>query len=135
MSRPRIPTSVLDAKGAFIANPQRKRANEPTTDRSLGRPPKTLDIEHAKIWKDLQRQLLPGVAKVSDRIAFEALTNLVYRLRKGTLSGHGYSLLLQFSGRFAMTPSDRSKVAVDTKPASKLDKFMNRPKPAPAPVQ
>lgn len=134
MSGRRTPTAILDARGSFLNHPERRRPNEPTTTRPLGGPPKHLDIDHAKIWRDLKRQLLPGVAMGSDRTAFECLVNLVYRLRKGTLSDHGYSLLLQFAGRFALTPADRSKVAVESKPASKLDKFMNRPKPAPAPI-
>ena len=116
-------------------HPDRKRPNEPATTRPLGGPPKHLDPDHAKIWRDLKRQLLPGVAMGSDRTAFECLVNLVYRLREGTLPDHGYSLLLQFAGQFALTPADRSKVAVESKPASKLDKFINRPKPAPAPIQ
>src|ERR1039458_3605010 len=31
MSRPHVPTAILDAKGSFIHNPQLKRQNEPKT--------------------------------------------------------------------------------------------------------
>jgi len=71
---------------------------------------------------------MPGVAFYSDRTAFEALVRIVYQLRKGTLSNHGYTLLLQFTARFAMNPADRSRVSVEKDKESKLSKFLNKPK-------
>jgi phage terminase small subunit len=128
MSRPRQPSAVLEAKGSFLSHPARARSNEPTDARPLGGPPKHLDIEHKKLWRELQKHLMPGVAFYSDRTAFEALVRIVYQLRKGTLSNHGYTLLLQFTARFAMNPADRSRVSVEKDKESKLSKFLNKPK-------
>jgi phage terminase small subunit len=126
MSRPRTPTAVLNTKGTFLKHPERKRTGEPTTDRPLGGPPKHLDDEQRKTWQEIKRQLLPGVAKHSDRVMFEALVRLVTKMRLGTLSAQGLNQMIQLSSRFAMTPSDRSKVIVDSKPESKLQNFLKR---------
>src|SRR5437667_9262488 len=71
MGRIPQPTAILDAKGAFLTHPERRRPNEPYETRPLGSPPKYLSDEAKKLWKEIAHNLLPGVSKVSDRHAFE----------------------------------------------------------------
>jgi hypothetical protein len=126
MGRPRTPTAVLDAKGAFIKDPQRKRPNEPSTDRPLGKAPEHLSENEQALWDEIRKRLLPGVAKRSDRDAFESLVLLKARERSGLILPAERGQLIALYGRFAMTPSDRSKVFVDAKPKSALSDFLNK---------
>lgn len=128
MARPRIPTEVLDARGSFIPHPEREktREHEPTTDKPLGEPPARLDTETQTIWREVAEQLLPGVGKRSDRQMFEVLIRLIAKLRKGTIRMMELNALVSLCGRFAMTPADRSKVAVSAEPSTALTRFLNR---------
>lgn len=127
MGRNRTPTEILDAKGTFIANPQRSRPGEPKGSQPLGGPPTYLSKEEKKVWKDLAKQVLPGVAYQSDRTAFELLTRLTYKLRSGQMTkSSDMATLISLCSRFAMTPADRSRVVVDKPKESALSTFLNR---------
>jgi hypothetical protein len=130
MPKPRTPTALLDAKGAFIRNPERKRPNEPTTDKPLGKPPGRMPEEEQQVWREMSKRLLHGVAKRSDRDAFESLVLLKVRERSGLILPAERGQLIALYGRFAMTPSDRSKVFVDAKPKNSLSDFLNKNKSA-----
>jgi hypothetical protein len=128
MGRPHIPTAILDAKGSFIHNPQLKRPNEPKTTKPIGPPPKWLTPEEKVVWKDLAKQALPGVLMFSDRNAFELLVHLTSQFRQRAKTSQGdKSLLLNLMAHFAMTPSDRAKVQVETPKESALSKFLKHP--------
>jgi hypothetical protein len=135
MSRPPIPTAILDARGSFIHNPQLRRPNEPKTNKPLGAPPKWLSPEERVVWKDLAKQALPGVLMYSDRNMFELLVHLTAKFRaREPMTTSNLALMFNISGHFAMTPSDRAKVQVEQPKVSKLAKFLSQPKPsAPAP--
>jgi phage terminase small subunit len=141
MGRNKTPTAILEAKGAFLINPQRARPNEPKGDHPLGSPPKYLSKEQKKIWKEIAKRLLPGVALESDRDAFELMVRLTAAMRHGVKMADGTimpaevamkaadrSTLISLWSRFAMTPADRSRVSAEKPQESALDKFMrNRP--------
>jgi hypothetical protein len=63
MTRPRKPTAVLEQGGAFVKDPQRKRArqNEPKPSGPIGDPPDHLDREEIQAWQYLASILLPGI--------------------------------------------------------------------------
>jgi phage terminase small subunit len=127
MARNKTPTAILDAKGAFIVNPERKRPNEPTTNRPLGKPPKWMSKAEKKVWKELAAQALPGVVMESDRLLFALMVRIAAKLYRGEALMVGeMSQLISLGSRFAMTPADRSKVSVEKPEASALDRFMAR---------
>jgi hypothetical protein len=127
MGRNKTPTAYLDAKGAFIANPQRSRPNEPTSDRPLGSPPKYLTKEQKNIWKDIAKRIPHGVACEADRDAFEMMVRLTEGQRQGVITRSAErTTLISLWSRFGMTPADRSRVAVDKPKESSLDAFMRR---------
>jgi phage terminase small subunit len=135
MGHNRIPTAILDARGSFINRPSRVRPAEPSTDKPIGPPPKWLAKEEKQVWKDLVKQALPGVLMYSDRGAFELLVRLTSKLRKGNMTkSSDMGMFISLCSRFAMTPADRSKVAVESKPKSKLEKFMAPVRPAPSAI-
>src|ERR1700719_2191433 len=110
MGRNKTPTAILDAKGSFIAKPDRKRPNEPKSDHPIGSPPKYLSKDCKKIWKEIAKRLLPGVALESDRDAFELMVRLTADLRAGLMvMAADRTCLVSLWSRFAMTPADRSR--------------------------
>ena len=125
MGRPRIATAVQETKGYFISNPSRVRPFEPDTDQPLGDPPSRLPAEVQAVWHEVAAELLPGVGKRSDRTMFEVLVRLITKMRAGTIRIMELNALVSLCGRFAMSPADRSKVAVDSKPSNALTRFLN----------
>jgi len=63
----------------------------------------------------------------------ESLVRLKAKERSNRIMAGERSQLIAFYSQFAMTPSSRSKVSVEKKPVSKLDKFVNVKKSAPMP--
>jgi hypothetical protein len=130
MPRPRTPTEMLDAKGSFLAKPDRARPNEPVIDEPLGDPPIRLSEEEKKVWLEIAEELPNGVAKQSDRAMFEVLVRLIAKLRAGKIRIMELSALISLCGKFAMTPSDRSKVAVNAEPSNALTRFLKTYQPS-----
>jgi phage terminase small subunit len=132
MPQPRKPTAILDAEGAFIRHPERSRESEPETSdkKPLGDAPAYLSEFQKEVWAQLSAQMLPGVCFESDRTSFELLVRLVCKMRTDTINRSEVSSLIALTGRFAMNPADRSKVAVEKPKESKLDKFLRRSAPA-----
>jgi hypothetical protein len=135
MGRNRTPTAILDAKGAFLANPQRQREAEPMTAdaESLGSPPTRLTKEQKKAWKEIAKRMLPGVVVASDRDAFELMVRLTCRMRdedrtkeETLMTAAEKTLLVSLWSRFAMTPADRSRVHAEKAPENKLSQFLSR---------
>src|SRR5690349_1674967 len=114
MSRPRKPTALLEASGAFVKDPGRRRARkgEPACVGSLGPPHPSLDEQEKALWIELAASLPDGLAGKSDRSAFECLVGLAARARNGKASLMERRLLQQYLSKFGMTPSDRSKISV-----------------------
>jgi len=125
MARPRTATAVLDTRGSFLQHPARVRPFEPDTDKPLGEPPERLTPEVQTVWQEVSAQLLPGVGKESDRTMFEVLCRLIYKMRTGNIKIMELNSMVSLCARFAMTPSDRSKVAVGSQPSSALTRFLN----------
>lgn len=114
MARPRKPTNVIELKGGFKKNPQRKRPDEPVPTAGIGPAPAALKPAHKAIWDEIVAICPPGVLGNSDRIALEALVRLLHDFRTNfdEFPGSRMSQLVSLMGRFGLTPSDRSKVIV-----------------------
>jgi phage terminase small subunit len=132
----RTPTAVLDARGSKELKYGLDRSAEPTTDQPLGPPPSWLSKEVKAVWRSVAKQMLPGVVMHSDRDAFELLVRLTYKMRTDfdRMKGAEMSQLVSLFSRFAMTPADRSKVAVSKPKASAISKYLTPRAPRPAPV-
>lgn len=81
--RPRTPTDVLDAKGAFKKDPQRKaaRQNEPKPNGPVGEPPSYFDDFHRGIWGELIDECPERVLTKADRKHLELATRLTAKMR------------------------------------------------------
>jgi hypothetical protein len=122
------PTAILDAKGSFLKHPERQRDAEPSTAdrRPLGPPSKYLSKEEKKVWKEIAHRMLPGVCFDTDRDAFELMVRLTWKMRNNQMTKTSdMQTLISLWSRFAMTPADRSRVAVEKKSEGALSKFLN----------
>ena len=113
MPQPRVPTSKLEARGAFLKHPERRRArkNEPQPTGELGDPPKGLDREEKVAWLYVASLLAPGVAVNRDRIAMEEIARLLVSCRRKRATSAERNLLRGYLRDFGMTPADSSRVA------------------------
>jgi hypothetical protein len=124
MARPRTPTATLEARGAFVKDPQRKRQDAPPRG-PLGEPPAHLSAELQAVWCELRDYMPEGVATAGDRASFEDLVCLKYERRTDPKFSMAKQAQLNWLySHFGMTPSDRSKVHAakpegETDPAAK----------------
>ncbi|HZQ25278.1 MAG TPA: hypothetical protein VFA89_20995 [Terriglobales bacterium] len=133
MSRPPLPMEIQDAKGAYIAHPDRKPENAPQPEGELPiEPPASMRLtpKMKDIWREVVQMLAPEVGKSTDIYAVESLVRLKVKERSGRITGAERGQLITLYGRFALTPSDRVKVHVEKPKQSALSKFMTKPKPA-----
>lgn len=112
MSRPRTPTTVLDMRGAFKANPARKRPDEPRPTGELGDPPAHLDGATLAAWNELVAMAPPGVLTNADRWAVEIAAGLMAEYRKGEMLPAGVGHLRSILGRMGLTPADRAALSI-----------------------
>lgn len=121
MPKPRTPTRILDIRNAFKKHPERRklRQNEPTENAPLGDPPSRLNEVQSRIWREVQSELVDGVALASDRRAFGTLVRLLEREERGELDKGDLAQMTKLYERFGMTPADRSRVQVAKDPNAK----------------
>ncbi len=129
MGRNPLPHAIQDAKGTFLKHPEYERKEVKVT-RPLGPPPAHLDVEQKKVWRDLSKQIPPGVAKYTDRNMFETLVRVTAKMRAGTAKGVDINQLIVLCSHFGMSPIARMKVgAVADQPKEEIDEFLHKPKP------
>lgn len=129
MARNRTPTNVLEMRGAYKKNPQRKRVDEPEVVAGIGDAPDYFSPEQADAWNVIVKQCHVGVLCHADGIAVEIAAVLLAQFRADPVEMAGAKLarLDSLLARFGMTPADRSKVTgakkrEDANPFAKLIK-------------
>lgn len=111
MSRPRTPSNVLELKGAFDKNPQRRR-EEPKVEPGLGDAPEYFDDGERAIWDEIAASAPTDVLSRSDRLCVEMLVPLIVRLRnREPMKAAERAFMLSTLTRMGCTPADRSRVA------------------------
>jgi hypothetical protein len=113
----KLPASVLEAKGAFDKDPQRRRV-DPVAVGEVGDAPAYFNAEQIVIWKEINEQLPPGLCKSADRMMVEVAVRLMHRFRTAGLASSELAQMINALGRLGLSPADRAKcsVPVDTKP-------------------
>lgn len=114
MARPRTPTNLLDARGAFKRNPQRRRDGEPVVREPLGAPPVSLAGAALVAWNEIVMTAPIGVLTEADRLAVEMAAHLLAEFRTDPTAFLPAKLmrLQSLLGTFGMTPSDRAKLSI-----------------------
>lgn len=123
MGRPAIATAVLEASGAYVKNPQRRRLNEPQAG-GIGHAPDHLTEQERRAWDEIVSDCAAGVFQSSDRPVVEALAVelCAWRADRAKFGTKRLALMVNLLGRCGMTPSDRSKVIVARGENEKPDK-------------
>ena len=119
---------MLDAKGAYLAHPERRPKGEPKPKSKLSKTaPKHLTDDQKLLWKELMGMIPPGVAFNSDRWALEELVVLKDESRKGTIGDAAATRLKAYLVEFGLTPVARTRVNVEAAPENKLQAFLKKP--------
>ena len=133
MPQPRIPTAKLEARGAYLKHPERKRArkDEPKPTGELGEPPKHLDRQEKEAWRYVASLLPHGVAANRDRVAMEELACLLVSCRRKRATAAERNLLRGYLRDFGMTPADSSRVAASQPEQKRNDPWSRLASPKP----
>ncbi|GAB4533082.1 MAG: hypothetical protein Kow00133_21150 [Amphiplicatus sp.] len=111
MPKPRTPTKILELKGAFRKDPQRRRV-DPKVEPGLGPPPDYFEAHEREIWREIEASAPEGVLARSDRLCVEMLVGLVAKLRaREPMKAAERAFMLSTLTRLGCTPADRSRVA------------------------
>lgn len=126
MARPRKPTEVLELKGAFRKDPQRRRPVGPKSKRPLGSCPEYFGEDEAIVWAEVETMAAAGVLTSADRFIVEVLSRLVAKFRRDWLTGAEMTQLTWCCSRLGMTPADRSRIiGAKEEDDSDEDEFLN----------
>ena len=131
MARPRTPTKILELKGSFKHDPQRKKArmNEPKPTGTLGKAPEAFTEELIVIWHELGALAPPGVLTNADRWLVEVACQLMLKFRtvglipKYGITGAEISQLTTCLTQMGLTPACRSKIAVPKQEKEAFDEI------------
>ena len=121
MARPRTPTSVLEARGAFKHDPQRRRPSEPVVTEPIGTPPHHLTAAQLLAWDEIVGYAPDGVLTSADRLSVEVASVLLaeFRADPAEMSAPRLLRLTGLLGHFGMNPADRSKLSIKQPEQSK----------------
>jgi hypothetical protein len=125
MGRPRKPTAVLLANGAFEQNPQRAvgRGVEPQPTGELAPPPAYLSPHELECWQKIVAECTAGVLKKPHWTAVLAATRLRAKLELGDILAPEHSQLRGWLRELAMTPASTTNVHVP--PEKAANEFSN----------
>lgn len=113
MPKPRTPSAVLEARGAFDKDPGRRRedfdagAFDPA-------PPKYFKPKQKEVWNEIVSVLPPSVLQATDRMAVELAARLIAQFRAQPDEEVTSAQVAQIRTALAvlgMTPADRSRVS------------------------
>lgn len=112
MPKPRTPSAVLEARGAFAHNPDRKREDfdSGAFDREA---PGYFGGAQVDAWNEIVSLLPPSVLQATDRMAVEMTARLIARFRAMDDADVTMAQVTQIRMSLAslgMTPADRSRV-------------------------
>jgi hypothetical protein len=114
MGRPRTPTKVLDARGSFKKDPQRKREGEPEVKDPIGAAPEDFNDEQREAWNEIVTTAPIGVLTAADGVAVELASKLLADSRTNwdKFPSSMLTRLQSMLGQFGMNPSERSRLNI-----------------------
>jgi len=116
MGSPATASAILELKGAYKTNPERRRLKEPDPAGVFDKkPPKGLEKDEVAAWKEVVSQVPHLVLTGSDRNLVEVAAVLwaQFRREKHDMAIARLNRLVSIFGLLGMTPSDRTKLQVD----------------------
>lgn len=126
MARPRKPSAILDALGAFEHDPNRKRQGEPSADGAAAKP-KYLKGMAAKIWDEFAPKLAKmGTIKNVDGPGLATWCCLEAEFQKdpSRMTASRITQKRAYEERFGMSAGARAKMSIDSgKTADPAEKY------------
>jgi hypothetical protein len=118
MPKPRTPSAVLEARGAFAHDPARARKDFDSGifDKT---PPNYFSESQKDAWNEIVRLLPSTVLQATDRLAVELTARLISRFRSQDDEDVTMAQVAQIRTALAtlgMTPADRSRVTAAKAP-------------------
>ena len=111
MSRQRQPVELLELKGSFQHDPQRRRPAGPKAKSPFGKAPDYFTAMEKTLWKELTSNGLPGVLTGNDRWLAEVACRMMAKLRsRDSMTASEMSALINAVGRLGLSPIDRQKI-------------------------
>lgn len=106
--RPRTPAKILELKGAFKKDPQRRRVDAEGAGPFTGEPPTHLPQDAVRAWRYLVERLPKAALSSSDDVAVEVTARLLTQFWAGNIAV--VTEMRQWLGKLGMTPVDRAKI-------------------------
>jgi hypothetical protein len=110
MARPRTPTAVLELRGAFKRNPNRKkeRQTEPIVTTPLPEPPGYLTADTTAAWQEMRER--GWWLTSADRFLVEIAATLLARYRGDSVKSGDVSQLIGLLGKIGFSPKERGSL-------------------------
>lgn len=124
MGRPRTATKILEMRGAFKRNPERKRPYEPvSTSQFPSQPPAHLSDDEKARWNEIVVAVPAGVLTGADIFTVELAAVLLngFRLERRKMLPALLTRLSTELGKLGLSPSDRAKLRVEPRKRNKFD--------------
>ena len=126
MSRPRKAAKILEARGAFKANPQRRRKDIDGVGPISDPPDYFTDLEH-EMWSRIVQMVPPGVVTGSDDILIEILARSWAKLRlteTEDITAAQMAQIINGCNSLCLSPQARTKIPPPTdKPKNAFDGY------------
>ncbi len=124
MARPRTATNILEARGSFKKDPQRKRENEPiVSDPFPKSAPTHLNADQKKCWKEIVKIAPAAVLTAADVVVVEVIAVLLAEFRADSAKFPTARLtrLTSEMGKIGLTPSGRASLVVAKPEGNEFD--------------
>src|SRR5688572_10347522 len=117
MARPRTPADILEFRGSFDKNPQRRREDLPGVGAFNPLPPKHLAQELVPAWTEIVAQINPVCLTGSDYLSIETMARLLVQFRMCGDKSIATELR-QWFAQYGLTAVGRTKIAPPKKGGS-----------------
>ena len=113
MSRPRTATAILDARGAFSKNPNRKRTDPKVTNPFPSRAPSNMNPLQVKWWHRIRKMVPQGVLTGADQLSVHLAAVLwcEFMVDAANMPSGRIAQMRGVMGTLGLSPSDRAKLA------------------------
>ena len=115
----RTPSAILEAKGAFAKNPNRKREDFQAGEFNK-EPPAYFHAGQIDVWNEIASLLPDGVLQATDRLTVELASRQIDAFRGMSDADVTMAQVAQIRttlAKLGMTPADRSMVTAIKKPS------------------
>ena len=116
----KVPTRVLELRGAYKAHPESRRHHEPPGKGEFDpKPPRYFTAHDRQCWREIVRIMPHGVLTGSDRLQVEIAARVLSRFRQDEDINAAMVNKLQVAiNKLGLNPADRAGLVVKTPKAN-----------------